>query len=98
MKWLVLVLMSFNVFATPETTYKSTCIRCHNANPNLKGSVGPDLVTTPLAVLKTKIPKGEYPKGYTPKRKTKIMPKFKQFTEKDIEGLYDYIQSFRKSK
>ena len=96
MKLLFILLISFNVFATPETNYKRNCVRCHNANPNLKGPIGPDLVTTPLTVLKTKIPKGEYPKGYVPKRKTKIMPKFKQFTEKDIEDLYKYIQSFKK--
>ena len=77
--------------------YTSTCIKCHNKDPHIKGSIGPDLFTTPREVFHTKVITGTYPKGYTPKRKTRVMPKFKQLTN-DVDKIYDYIQSLKKNK
>ncbi len=74
--------------------YIANCIRCHNANPTLPGVLGPELYTTPEAVFHTKVPHGKYPAGYTPKRKTRVMPKFKHL-EKHVDKLYLYIQSFK---
>lgn len=75
--------------------YVSNCTRCHNANPTKPGSIGPELFTTPIAVFRTKVPKGSYPSGYAPKRKTKIMPKFPHLTNK-TDLVYNYIRSFKK--
>lgn len=77
--------------------YTLTCIKCHNKDPHIKGSIAPDLFTTPREVFHTKVITGTYPDGYTPKRKTKVMPKFKHLTN-DVDKIYDYIQSLKKTK
>lgn len=78
-----------------KAVYMSTCIACHNRDPNKKGSIGPELVGTPLEVMMLKVPKGEYPKDYTPKRKTKIMQKWPQFA-KDVPAIHAWIESVKK--
>ena len=75
--------------------YVATCAKCHNTNPHKPGSIGPDLYSTPEEVFYTKVPDGKYPDNYTPKRKTKVMPKFKHLTNK-IDMIYKYIRSIPK--
>lgn len=77
--------------------YVINCIRCHNANPTKAGAIGPELYTTPNNVFTTKVPNGTYPNGYAPKRRTKIMPKFKSLTTK-TDLIYNYIRSFKNDK
>lgn len=74
--------------------YIANCVRCHNVNPTKVGSVGPELFTTPLEVFRTKVPKGLYPSGYTPKRRSKVMPKFSSLTN-TVDFIYDYVRSFK---
>lgn len=78
-----------------QIIYKTVCSKCHNVNPTKQGSIGPELFTTPKEVFKTKVITGTYPTSYTPKRKTRIMPKFKNLTNK-IDSIYKYIRSFKK--
>lgn len=78
-----------------KTIYQTTCIACHNKDPKLKGSMGPELVGSPIELIQSKVTKGEYPAGYTPKRKTKIMTKFPHLL-KDIPAIHAYINSFKK--
>ena len=75
--------------------YIMTCTKCHNTNPNKAGIIGPDLYSTPLEVFESKVIKGTYPNGYKPKRKTRVMPKFKNLTNK-IDAIYNYIRSVKK--
>jgi mono/diheme cytochrome c family protein len=75
--------------------YIITCTKCHNTNPHKPGGIGPDLYSTPNEVFQSKIPSGTYPKGYTPKRRTRVMPKFKNLTNK-IDAIYKYIRSIPK--
>ncbi len=70
------------------------CTRCHNSNPNKAGIIGPELVTTPVEVFRTKVPYGKYPENYAPKRRSKIMPRFPQLTNK-VDMVYKYIQSIK---
>lgn len=79
----------------------STCIQCHNRDPNMKGSLGPEVVDAPLSVMTAKVMTGKYPEplpaGFVPKRKTKAMrplPKFKD----DIPSIHAYVQSVKKTK
>ena len=74
--------------------YLGSCVRCHNINPSKPGIIGPDLLTTPLEVFRTKVPKGTYPDGYKPKRRTKVMPKFPSLADK-VDFVYQYIQTFK---
>lgn len=78
--------------------YLSTCLQCHNRNPNLKGSLGPELVDAPLEVMVSKITTGKYPEklpaGFIPKRKTTMMRKL-LVAEKDIPSIHAWIQSLK---
>ncbi len=79
--------------------YLSACIKCHNKDPNVKGTIGPELVDAPLEVMQHKVTTGRYPdvlpEGFVPKRKTKQMTKLPQFT-KDVPSLHAYVQSLKK--
>ena len=81
--------------------YKANCVRCHNADPNKKGNLGPEQVDAPFEVVYAKIMTGRYPeplpKGFVPKRKTKVMTPLKSL-QKDIPYIYAWIQSVKKKK
>src|SRR5687768_2988430 len=81
--------------------YFSTCIQCHNKDPNVKGSMGPELVDSPLVIMQHKVKTGRYPEvlpaGYVPKRKTKLMRPLPR-VEKDVPSIYAWIQSVSKKK
>lgn len=77
----------------------STCIQCHNRNPNLKGSLGPELVGAPLDVMTHKVVTGRYPEvlppGFVPKRKTKAMRALPNL-KNDVPSIHAWIQSQKK--
>ncbi len=81
--------------------YKANCVRCHNADPNLKGNIGPEQVDAPFEVYVSKIMTGKYPdplpRGFIPKRKTKAMTPLKNRKD-DIPYIYAWIQSVKKKK
>ena len=79
---------------TGKQIYTANCIRCHNANPAKPGVIGPELKTTPENVFHGKITQGIYPKDYIPKRKTRIMPKFK-FSKEETDSITKYIKEFK---
>lgn len=79
--------------------YISNCLRCHNKDPNVKGSIGPEIVDAPYEVMYSKVMTGKYPdplpKGFVPKRKSRAMaaiPKLKA----DVPAIWHYIQSIKK--
>lgn len=79
--------------------YLSNCIQCHNKDPNLKGSIGPEMVDAPLSVMTSKIMTGAYPAvlppEFIPKRKSKAMKKITKL-EKDIPAIFAFVQSVKK--
>jgi mono/diheme cytochrome c family protein len=79
--------------------YKANCVRCHNADPNLKGSIGPQQVDAPFEVVVAKVMTGKYPdplpQGFVPKRKTKAMTPLKN-VKNDIPYIHAWIQSVKK--
>lgn len=81
--------------------YLSNCIQCHNKDPNLKGSLGPEMVDAPLSVMTSKVMTGVYPAvlpaGFVPKRKSKAMRKIPKL-EKDIPAIHAWVQSVKKKK
>ena len=81
--------------------YVINCIRCHNKDPNIKGSFGPEMVDAPLEVMTAKVMTGKYPPklpaGYVPKRKSKAMQKLPHVS-KDIPAIYAWVQSVKKKK
>ena len=54
--------------------YLAQCIACHNSDPAVAGALGPPVKGSPRALLESKVLKGQYPAGYTPKRPTALMP------------------------
>jgi mono/diheme cytochrome c family protein len=95
-------------FSTDQATldrgkriYMSNCIQCHNRDPNLKGSIGPEMVDAPLTVMTSKVMTGKYPAplpaGYVPKRKTSAMRALPRL-QKDIPAIHAWVQSVKKKK
>ena len=82
-----------------KTLYLNNCLQCHNRDPNIKGSIGPEIVDAPLEVMISKVMTGKYPEvlpeGFVPKRKSRAMrpiPKLKD----DIPAIWEYVQSLKK--
>lgn len=93
---LVFTLFAFNSDANEgKRIYLSVCAKCHNVNPVKPGVIGPDIAGSSLELITLKTQKREYPKGYKPKRKTKVMPIIKLNT-KQLKSLHEYISSFVK--
>lgn len=80
-----------------KSIYQTRCTSCHNPNPTKPGNIGPDIAGSSLELITLKTQKREYPKGYKPKRKTRVMPRI-ILTEKQLKELYSYINSFVKRK
>jgi mono/diheme cytochrome c family protein len=84
-----------------KLAYMKACIQCHNRDPNVKGSLGPEMVDAPLEVMQSKVATGLYPnplpKGFVPKRKTKAMRKLPN-SLKDVPNIWLWVQSVKKKK
>ena len=73
--------------------YFANCVSCHNNNPKMPGSIGPEVYGLPIDVLTQKIVSGKYPENYKPKRPSKIMPSMPHLN-KEISNLHAFINSF----
>lgn len=104
---MVSLFISFQLFAQTvdlakgKRLYFSNCISCHNKDPNIKGSIGPEMVDAPIEVMTAKVMTGVYPvvlpKGFIPKRKTKLMRKIPNL-KNDIPSIHAWVQSVKKKK
>ena len=74
-----------------KSVYMTTCIACHNPDPKISGSIGPEVYGSSKVLIESKIVSGEYPPNYVPKRKTKLMPKFAEEHGKDIEAIHAFL-------
>lgn len=54
--------------------YLSNCAACHNTDPSRDGSIGPAIKGSPRELIEARVLRASYPPGYTPKRKTAMMP------------------------
>lgn len=81
--------------------YLSNCIQCHNKDPNVKGSIGPEMVDAPLEVMTSKVMTGKYPAqlppGFLPKRKTSAMRPITKL-KNDIPSIHAWVQSVKLKK
>jgi mono/diheme cytochrome c family protein len=81
--------------------YVANCLRCHNKDPNIKGSIGPEIVDAPYEVMYSKVMTGKYPdplpKGFVPKRKSRAMQPLPRL-KNDIPAIWAYVQSVKKKK
>lgn len=53
--------------------YTVNCAVCHNANPNLPGTLGPPIAGSPRALVEARVLHAAYPPGYKPKRTSHVM-------------------------
>ncbi len=78
-----------------KSVFVANCIACHNQDPRLAGSVGPDIAGSSLELVTERVLRQSYPQGYKPKRTTKIMPAL-PFLEKDLPSIHAYLNSFKR--
>jgi mono/diheme cytochrome c family protein len=57
-----------------RAVYMSNCAACHNADPARDGPIGPAIKGSSQELIETRLLRAAYPPGYTPKRKTALMP------------------------
>ncbi len=60
--------------AKGKQVYMVNCIACHNLDPSKDGAIGPALKGSSKELVTMRVLLGTYPKGYKPKRPTKMMP------------------------
>lgn len=76
--------------ARGQTVYQANCIACHNADPRKPGAVGPDVFGSSRELLEARVLRSQYPAGYQPKRKTKMMAALPHL-QGEIEALHEYL-------
>jgi len=54
--------------------YLSNCAACHNNDPSKDGPIGPAIKGSSRELIEARVLRASYPPGYTPKRKTTMMP------------------------
>ena len=75
-----------------KAVYNANCTACHNGNPKLPGSIGPDVYGSSKELLTARIVHGIYPDGYKPKRTSGAMPALPHLSA-DIDALTKYLNS-----
>ena len=59
--------------ARGRQVYMSNCTACHNMDPGLPGTLGPEITGASLELIEARVLHGAYPPGHVPKRDTKLM-------------------------
>lgn len=76
-----------------RSAYNSNCIACHSVDPMQDGALGPAVAGSSLALIEARVLRAEYPEGYEPKRKTRVMVALPHL-EPRLPELTAYLQSF----
>lgn len=78
------------LLARGKLVYSNNCISCHNRDPKLPGSLGPEIFGSTSELLTARLLRAEYPAGYTPKRQSHAMPALPHLAA-DIDALTAYL-------
>jgi mono/diheme cytochrome c family protein len=54
--------------------YLTNCAACHNNDPSKDGAIGPAIKGSSKELIEARVMRAAYPPGYTPKRRTTMMP------------------------
>jgi mono/diheme cytochrome c family protein len=77
--------------------YMSNCVVCHNADPSLPGSQGPEIAGSSRELVEARVLHVSYPPGYTPKRKTNAMRAMTRLAP-EIDNLVAFLAAADKQK
>lgn len=73
-----------------KNVYMANCIACHNADPKLDGPLGPAVAGSSKDLLESRVLRGAYPPGYTPKRSTHTMVALPHLANQ-MDALHAYL-------
>jgi mono/diheme cytochrome c family protein len=73
-------------------SYNANCIACHSLDPTKDGALGPAVAGSSLELIAARVLRAEYPEGYTPKRKTRVMIALSHL-EPQLNALTAYLDS-----
>ncbi len=59
--------------ARGRVLYTTNCAVCHNADPNLPGTLGPPIAGSSRELVEARVLHAAYPSGYKPKRTSHVM-------------------------
>ena len=76
--------------ARGRSVYMSNCIACHSPNPAMDGALGPAVAGSSYELIETRVMRGEYPPGYTPKRESRVMIPLPHL-EPDLDALTAFL-------
>ena len=80
--------------ARGKMIYALNCIVCHNADPALPGTLGPEVAGSSRELLEARVLRREYPPGYVAKRSTDSMVPM-PWLKDSIDDLAAYLQPLR---
>lgn len=78
---------------TGKSVYASNCIACHNPDPTKDGPLGPAVKGSSRELIEARVLRAEYPPGYTPKRKSKVMVALPQLNANDLDALAAFLKN-----
>jgi len=79
-----------DAIARGRAVYSANCTACHNPDPSLPGSLGPEVSGSSLELLEARLLHNSYPDGYTPKRDSRVMMAL-PYLKDDIAPLAAYL-------
>lgn len=79
--------------AAGERLYQANCAPCHGPDPAVDGPVGPRIGGAAAALIEARVLRATYPKGYQPKRSTKLMQPMPH-----LEGQLQHLAAFLSAK
>ena len=100
MRLVLLAILMLGLLAAPllaagdpakgEQIYKTICIACHGPDASKDGPLGPAITGSKRDLVEARVMRAEYPKGYKPKRDTKLMVPFPQYKD-NIDDITAYL-------
>ena len=75
-----------------KVIYNTSCIACHNSDPKLPGTIGPEIYGSSLELVEARVLKAAYPEGYKAKRQSAAMPAM-PYLKEDIIALHAFLNA-----
>jgi mono/diheme cytochrome c family protein len=73
-----------------KVIYSTQCTACHNSNPRLPGSLGPEVFGSSKELVEARVLRAEYPSGYKPKRETRTMGPLPHL-KSELDAIHAYL-------